>query len=220
MYFFDTPPEQLAGDAITAVHRAVAQLGGDIDWYRQAVDTKIAACDPLSAVEPVMAAALTGMVACGWRISFESQVPVAGFVVDFAVTGPYDGWYGRRHPGSAVAVEVDGLQYHLDAAADRQRDEHLARRGWPVERFPAALLLKVLYAADYPYEKEHHGWHSGPEIPPELDLVTFVAERLRPPRREGRFVDRMVVDRQEHLLPSNPFADPLGDEVESADSGD
>lgn len=207
MPYFETPPPQLAGDAIMHVRQQVVRLGGDLDWYRRSVEDRIAACDPQSPVEPIMAATLTGLVACGYRIAFESQYPVAGYVLDFAVAGPYPGWYSRRHHDHQVAVEVDGLAYHQDTEADALRDRRLEQHGWLVERFPATLLLKVMYAADYPYEAEAHGWSGQPDVPTDMDMVTWVVQRLRPPRMRVPEPGTFRVDRQEHPLASNPFAD-------------
>lgn len=100
-----------------------------------------------------------------------------------------------------------------NAQADLLRDERLAERGWPAERFPASLLLKVLYAADYPYEQEHHGWDHPPEVPPDVELIAFVVERLQPPRLAATRQARYVVDRQQHPLPSRPFANALNTEA-------
>ncbi len=58
-------------------------------------------------------------------LSFRRQLPVAGYIVDFAC------------PSHKIIVELDGFQHAEDAAADydRQRTETLEQCGWRVLRF-------------------------------------------------------------------------------------
>jgi len=53
---------------------------------------------------------------------FYPQFPVGKFFVDFA------------NPRAKIAIECDGLQYHLDKAKDAARDAKLAELGWQVYR--------------------------------------------------------------------------------------
>ena len=59
------------------------------------------------------------------NISFRRQMPIAGYVVDFA------------SPGHKLIVELDG-SHHCEARgliADRKRDRVFAELGWTVLRF-------------------------------------------------------------------------------------
>lgn len=58
-------------------------------------------------------------------ISFRRQMPIAGYIVDFAA------------PEHKVVVELDGSQHGEEqgAAADRERDARLTDLGWTVLRF-------------------------------------------------------------------------------------
>ncbi|WP_083202070.1 endonuclease domain-containing protein [Stappia indica] len=58
-------------------------------------------------------------------ISFRRQMPIAGYIVDFAA------------PAHRLVVELDGSQHGeaREARADRLRDETLAGLGWKVLRF-------------------------------------------------------------------------------------
>lgn len=69
-------------------------------------------------------------------ISFRRQMPIAGYIVDFAA------------PQQRLIVELDGSQ-HGDQQyieQDRQRDEALANAGWTVLRFWNADVLQDLDA--------------------------------------------------------------------------
>jgi len=55
-------------------------------------------------------------------ISFRRQMPIAGYIVDFAC------------PAQKIIVEVDGSQ-HADSKRDRNRDDMLASLGWRILRF-------------------------------------------------------------------------------------
>ena len=66
-------------------------------------------------------------------VAFRRQAPIAGrFIADFLA--PAVGWI----------VEVDGLYHHRRRAADRRRDEWLARRGYHVVRIEAELVRRDL----------------------------------------------------------------------------
>jgi len=69
-------------------------------------------------------------------ISFRRQMPIAGYIVDFAA------------PQHRLIVELDGSQHgdpqHVEQ--DRQRDEALASVGWTVLRFWNADVLQDLDA--------------------------------------------------------------------------
>ncbi|EEE44223.2 Uncharacterized protein SADFL11_1510 [Roseibium alexandrii DFL-11] len=69
-------------------------------------------------------------------ISFRRQLPIAGYIVDFAA------------PQQRLIVELDGSQ-HGDQQyieQDRQRDEALANAGWTVLRFWNVDVLQDLDA--------------------------------------------------------------------------
>ena len=68
-------------------------------------------------------------------ISFRRQMPIAGYIVDFAA------------PAHKLVVELDGAQHgEADALmADRERDACLAALGWTVLRF---WNLDVLFELD------------------------------------------------------------------------
>ena len=65
-------------------------------------------------------------------LSFRRQLPVAGYIVDFAC------------PSHKIIVELDGFQHAEDAAAayDRQRTRTLEELGWTVLRFWNDDILK------------------------------------------------------------------------------
>ncbi|MBO9418742.1 endonuclease domain-containing protein [Labrenzia sp. R4_2] len=69
-------------------------------------------------------------------ISFRWQMPIAGYIVDFAA------------PQHRLIVELDGSQHgdqqHVEQ--DKQRDEALASAGWTVLRFWNADVLQDLDA--------------------------------------------------------------------------
>lgn len=58
-------------------------------------------------------------------LSFRRQMPIAGFIVDFAC------------PSRKIIVEVDGSQHGSDdvAPADESRDQKLKALGWTILRF-------------------------------------------------------------------------------------
>jgi very-short-patch-repair endonuclease len=59
------------------------------------------------------------------NLSFRRQMPIAGYIVDFAC------------PSKKIVVEVDGSQHGADhvADADRRRSEALEALGWTILRF-------------------------------------------------------------------------------------
>ncbi|CUX52043.1 MULTISPECIES: endonuclease domain-containing protein [Agrobacterium] len=65
-------------------------------------------------------------------LSFRRQLPVSGYIVDFAC------------PSHKIIVERDGFQHAEDAAAayDRQRTQTLEELGWTVLRFWNDDILK------------------------------------------------------------------------------
>ncbi|MBO9424830.1 endonuclease domain-containing protein [Labrenzia sp. R4_1] len=69
-------------------------------------------------------------------ISFRRQMPIAGYIVDFAA------------PQHRLIVELDGSQHgdQQHAEQDKQRDEALASAGWTVLRFWNADVLQDLDA--------------------------------------------------------------------------
>ena len=67
-------------------------------------------------------------------LSFRRQVPIAGFIIDFAC------------PAQNLAVEIDGTQHaqDLDLAYDRARTARLEADGWTVLRFWNEDVLRDL----------------------------------------------------------------------------
>ncbi|QGZ33462.1 endonuclease domain-containing protein [Stappia indica] len=67
-------------------------------------------------------------------ISFRRQMPIAGYIVDFAA------------PAHRLVVELDGSQHGeaRGARVDRLRDETLSGLGWKVLRFWNPDVLKEL----------------------------------------------------------------------------
>ncbi|PPJ47115.1 endonuclease domain-containing protein [Rhizobium sp. KAs_5_22] len=67
-------------------------------------------------------------------LSFRRQVPIAGFIVDFAC------------PTQNLVVEIDGSQHaqDLDLAYDRARTARLEADGWTVLRFWNEDVLRDL----------------------------------------------------------------------------
>lgn len=65
-------------------------------------------------------------------LSFRRQLPVAGYIVDFAC------------PLHKIIIELDGFQHAEDAAAnyDQQRTHTLEELGWTVLRFWNDDILK------------------------------------------------------------------------------
>lgn len=55
------------------------------------------------------------------------QWPVAGVFLDFA------------NPAAMVAIECDGMEWHLDKAKDEARDLKLQALGWTIYRIPGYL---------------------------------------------------------------------------------
>lgn len=55
------------------------------------------------------------------------QWPVAGVFLDFA------------NPAAMVAIECDGMEWHLDKAKDEARDLKLQAMGWTIYRIPGYL---------------------------------------------------------------------------------
>lgn len=192
----DTPPLQLAGDALDVVHRQVAREGGDVRWFRDAAPGYIERCDPQSPVEPVMAVALAGAAATGRRIHIRPQHPVGHYTLDFAVTRT-GAPTGRRQ----LAVEVDGAAWHTDAAYDARRDRELEQAGWDVERFDAGALMAAVYVEDREYDRQ---LRHGPDVPPlpAVSLLDLVRGRLGIPI--GHFTPEPA---DLAALPTNPFSD-------------
>jgi very-short-patch-repair endonuclease len=102
-----------------------------------------------------------GLVPLGYH--FRRQVPIERFIVDFACL--------RR----GLIVEVDGEQHGRDRdiqAADRERDQALADRGYRVLRFTnsdidrrKAVVLDTILAALRGEWDEPHPVPSGPPSP-------------------------------------------------------
>ncbi len=63
------------------------------------------------------------------RAVFYPQYPVDKFFADFA------------NPVAQVAIECDGLEFHLDKASDAQRDARFHELGWTVYRIPGLLCV-------------------------------------------------------------------------------
>jgi len=68
-------------------------------------------------------------------VTFRRQLPVGGFIADFAA------------PAARLIVEVDGSSHRGRAACDARRDRKLARLGYRVLRIDAALVMADLDAA-------------------------------------------------------------------------
>jgi very-short-patch-repair endonuclease len=68
-------------------------------------------------------------------VSFRSQVPVLGFIVDFLA------------PSVRLIVEVDGGYHERRQSTDARRDRKLASAGYRVVRLPAELVTDDLPAA-------------------------------------------------------------------------
>ena len=69
-------------------------------------------------------------------VAFKRQVVLGGrYVVDFFA------------PSVGLVVEVDGSVHRTSRAADRRRDEKLARLGYRVVRVEAALVLRSPHLA-------------------------------------------------------------------------
>ena len=68
-------------------------------------------------------------------VVFRRQLPVGGFVADFAA------------PSARLIVEVDGLYHARRQSADSRRDAKLRRQGWRILRLPEELVRCQLAVA-------------------------------------------------------------------------
>lgn len=66
---------------------------------------------------------------CEARAVFYTQYPVDKFFANFA------------NPAAQVAIECDGLEFHLDKVSDVQRDARFHELGWTAYRIPGPLCV-------------------------------------------------------------------------------